>query len=71
MKLPAVLHISAQSSSKLHAPSARARRLFQTVRHRLEANVVTIGHDLYVVIGLMSHNNNLLVFNYTYGNKHA
>jgi hypothetical protein len=34
----------------------------QAVRHGFQTNVVTIGHDLYVMIGLMGHKDTSFVF---------
>ena len=34
----------------------------QAVRHSLQADVVAIGHDLEIVIGMMGHNDILLLF---------
>jgi hypothetical protein len=43
----------------------------QTVRHRLQANVVAIGHDLYVWIRMVSHESTSFGFAETKRKKHA
>ena len=43
----------------------------QTVRHRLEANVVAIGHDLDVMIRMVSHNSTSFVSFHSRRKKHA
>lgn len=43
----------------------------QAVRHRLQADVVAIGHDLYVMIRMVSHESTSFVFAETKRKKHA